>query len=393
MLERQSKLDGLRRWKFEAILQTFPLLLQLALLLFATALSVYLWTVHLSVAIVVLALTSLGFVSYLFLLGSAVLSPNSPFQTPLTDLFAKFVSRIMKPTFLAIRNSTRPLRQQVSWHLWHLRYPFWKLENLIKRSWSPCSHWRVSKTPILPRFASGTRSDPKMMDPPPDYYFSGPSNPARAILWVLQTSADPTLIDCAVEMGIDPDIQWPAEDNIVTPMLTLHYHFISCFDWAWESGRNGQSGYRLQNIRPGMSRRAIQCGKLYCSLRNIARASGTQWTSLTLMPSSSILAEAGDQATLDQLLTVIQLATDSPNWELDWSTPNAIRWALHIIPSLYIGPPNSENTSRHLEYFLDQFPEEHHRALDAATFTNYLCCLCSILGHVNQQVMGQVDKM
>jgi hypothetical protein len=194
-------------------------------------------------------------------------------------------------------------------------------------------------------------------------------------------------------MGIDPDIQWPAEDNIVTPMLTLHYHFISCFDWAWESGRNGQSGYRLQNIRPGMSRRAIQCGKLYCSLRNIARASGTQWTSLTLMPSSSILAEAGDQATLDQLLTVIQLATDSPNWELDWSTPNAIRWALHIIPSLYIGPPNSENTSRHLEYFLDQFPEEHHRALDAATFTNYLCCLCSILGHVNQQVMGQVDKM
>ncbi|KAJ7885506.1 hypothetical protein B0H14DRAFT_2699160 [Mycena olivaceomarginata] len=41
-LERQCKLNGLQKWKFETVLQLFPLLLQLALLLFATALSVYL---------------------------------------------------------------------------------------------------------------------------------------------------------------------------------------------------------------------------------------------------------------------------------------------------------------------------------------------------------------
>ncbi|KAJ6586503.1 hypothetical protein DFH09DRAFT_1308522 [Mycena vulgaris] len=45
-LERQRKLDGLRRWKFDMVLQMFPLLLQLALLLFASALSVYLWSIH-----------------------------------------------------------------------------------------------------------------------------------------------------------------------------------------------------------------------------------------------------------------------------------------------------------------------------------------------------------
>ncbi|KAJ7348098.1 hypothetical protein DFH08DRAFT_1080238 [Mycena albidolilacea] len=56
-LERQRKLDGLRKWKFETILQMFPLLLQFGLLLFSSALSVYLWTIHISLAIIVLGLT------------------------------------------------------------------------------------------------------------------------------------------------------------------------------------------------------------------------------------------------------------------------------------------------------------------------------------------------
>ncbi|KAJ7636761.1 hypothetical protein FB45DRAFT_696717, partial [Roridomyces roridus] len=56
--ERQRKHDGLRRWKFEAIMQMFPLMLQFALLIFGVALSIYLWTVHHVLAITVLAFTS-----------------------------------------------------------------------------------------------------------------------------------------------------------------------------------------------------------------------------------------------------------------------------------------------------------------------------------------------
>ncbi|KAJ7484177.1 hypothetical protein FB451DRAFT_1128290, partial [Mycena latifolia] len=63
-LERQRKFDGLHRWKFDAVLQMFPLLLQVSLLLFAAALSIYLWTVHRSVAIIVLILTSFGSLAY-----------------------------------------------------------------------------------------------------------------------------------------------------------------------------------------------------------------------------------------------------------------------------------------------------------------------------------------
>jgi hypothetical protein len=41
-LDRQRKLDGIRRWRFDLLLQIFPMLLQLALLLFSSVLSFYL---------------------------------------------------------------------------------------------------------------------------------------------------------------------------------------------------------------------------------------------------------------------------------------------------------------------------------------------------------------
>ncbi|KAJ7244307.1 hypothetical protein C8J57DRAFT_987020, partial [Mycena rebaudengoi] len=52
-LERQRKYDGLQRWKFTLVMEMFPLLLQLALLLFSTALSIYLSTISRPIAIVI----------------------------------------------------------------------------------------------------------------------------------------------------------------------------------------------------------------------------------------------------------------------------------------------------------------------------------------------------
>ncbi|KAJ7084699.1 hypothetical protein C8R44DRAFT_544114, partial [Mycena epipterygia] len=80
-LERQHKFDGLRRWKFDLIMHIFPLLLQLSLLLFAVALSIYLWTIHYVIAVIVLGLTSLGLILYTLMVISALTSPDSPFQT------------------------------------------------------------------------------------------------------------------------------------------------------------------------------------------------------------------------------------------------------------------------------------------------------------------------
>ncbi|KAJ7245467.1 hypothetical protein C8J57DRAFT_1725197 [Mycena rebaudengoi] len=71
-LERQRKYDGLQKWKFTLVMEMFPLLLQLALLLFSAALSVYLSTISRLIAIIVIALTSLGALAYISLLISAV---------------------------------------------------------------------------------------------------------------------------------------------------------------------------------------------------------------------------------------------------------------------------------------------------------------------------------
>ncbi|KAJ7670666.1 hypothetical protein DFH06DRAFT_918369, partial [Mycena polygramma] len=67
-LERQRKFDGLRKWRFDAVMQMFPLLLQVGLFLFSAALSIYLWKIHLSLAVVVLSFTAIGSIAYTTLL-------------------------------------------------------------------------------------------------------------------------------------------------------------------------------------------------------------------------------------------------------------------------------------------------------------------------------------
>ncbi|KAJ7670674.1 hypothetical protein DFH06DRAFT_917376, partial [Mycena polygramma] len=71
-LERQRKLDGLCKWKFDAVMQMFPLLLHIGLFLFSAALSIYLWKIHLSLAVIVLSFTAIGSIAYTTLLLSAI---------------------------------------------------------------------------------------------------------------------------------------------------------------------------------------------------------------------------------------------------------------------------------------------------------------------------------
>ncbi|KAJ7909434.1 hypothetical protein B0H13DRAFT_2330376 [Mycena leptocephala] len=88
-LDRQRKLDGIRRWRFDLILQIFPMLLQLPLLLFSSALSFYLWSIHRSVAVIILVLTNLGVFTYIGLLVAAIAFPDCPFQTPLAPFLLR----------------------------------------------------------------------------------------------------------------------------------------------------------------------------------------------------------------------------------------------------------------------------------------------------------------
>ena len=79
---RQRKLDGIVNWYFDHVMQTLPLMLQAALLLLGCALSRYLWEINTTVASVVLSVTLLGLLFYLFIIIAGAASVSCPYQTP-----------------------------------------------------------------------------------------------------------------------------------------------------------------------------------------------------------------------------------------------------------------------------------------------------------------------
>jgi hypothetical protein len=73
---RQEKFDGLSTWHFDAVVQSFPVLLQISLLLFGTALSANLWYEQPSIAWVVIATTAFGFLFYSLTVMACLISPS-----------------------------------------------------------------------------------------------------------------------------------------------------------------------------------------------------------------------------------------------------------------------------------------------------------------------------
>ena len=77
---RERILTGLETWKFGAVMESLPLFLQFALLLFGFALSRYLWEVDRSVSSVVICFTYFGFLFYLIIVTALVFwsTPSPP---------------------------------------------------------------------------------------------------------------------------------------------------------------------------------------------------------------------------------------------------------------------------------------------------------------------------
>jgi hypothetical protein len=84
-------------------MESLPVMLQLALLLFGIALTVYLWDLDVSVAEVVLVVTAFGLAFYGCITWAATIWGDCPFQTPLSILLPK--SRAWPRNFLPLPSS------------------------------------------------------------------------------------------------------------------------------------------------------------------------------------------------------------------------------------------------------------------------------------------------
>lgn len=236
---RQQKFDSLEAWHLDAVLQTFPVLLEISLLLFGISLSSYVWTQQRTITAVIIAATVLGFLFHWCTLLASLLSPDCPFQTPAT-LILRMTGAFMWAVSMVIQKKDRDLHTLSASFLSFLRGITASISKLVQRLLSP-----------KPSNDAGTES---------------------AICWVLATSTDPDDITSAALLI--PTITWSPNSDIASHRQRLRDIFLACFD---AEGR----------LRPSAEDRAVACGRalnhLYLTVLPIGDDSNTQPASQQLM--------------------------------------------------------------------------------------------------------------
>jgi Family of unknown function (DUF6535) len=240
-LERQRKFDGFRKWGFESMIKTLPILLQLSLLLFAAALTIYLWSVHRTIAVVTLSLGSVGLVFYLFFSFSPVFSPDSPFRTPLSAViltiytwFEKFILLVKIEAYLIWVKILLCSRMG-------LRYFFSP----------PGSGDSLESFSITPANRPECRDVPLFQDL--EIPVDDQSLLTSAIIWTLEASTDPAFVASAASAVME--IQQRPQVDLTTSLIRLRDTFTACFQNS-----------RRPPPRSSAERCAIACGRAYYRL-------------------------------------------------------------------------------------------------------------------------------
>ncbi|KAG1722908.1 hypothetical protein EDB19DRAFT_1916411 [Suillus lakei] len=210
---RQQKFDGLEAWHFDAVLQTFPVLLEISLLLFGISLSSYVWTQQRTITSIIIATTVLGFLFYSCTLFASLLSPFCPFQTPAT-LILRMTGAFMWAGSMFFKKNDKDLHTLGASFRSFLRGITTSISKLVQR----------------------------LLNPKP----SGDSRTESAILWVLATSTDPD--DITTAASLIPTITWSSNSDITSHCQRLRDTFLACFD---AEGR----------LRPSAGDRAVACGQ------------------------------------------------------------------------------------------------------------------------------------
>ena len=104
-LDRQRKLDGMATWYFDLVMESLPLLLQVALLLLGCALSLYLLEIDMTVAWAVIGVTMLGVIFYAFIVVAGAIFASCPYQTPGARILRHILYNIL-PSIPGLLHST-----------------------------------------------------------------------------------------------------------------------------------------------------------------------------------------------------------------------------------------------------------------------------------------------
>ena len=228
--DRQRKLNGINTWFFHHVIESLPLMLQAALLLLACALSKYLWEVNTTVAAVVVGVTSLGVLFYLFIVLAGTASVNCPYQTPVATLI-RYSCRSAHSLFLRHSGIPRALARwrddfgsttsSITWFDLTLPFPLiialaidiFKIVQLPLRMVKFALRW-LGRSPIPDQFPDNgiTKLD------------------FHCVSWILQTSSDITIKQLALNFLKEILLPSCLNSSINSTLFVESFNvFINCF--------------------------------------------------------------------------------------------------------------------------------------------------------------------
>ena len=154
---RQQKLGGIVAWYFEHVMELLPLMLQIALLLLGCALSRYLWEINITIASVVIGVTSFGALFYILIIIAGTAFESCPYQTPGAHILRHVLHHYL-PTLcsapsivFAVVSAKCSKFMQNSW----FRALFINWWSLMRRPWYSVSNiaYTLIYLPLPPPFA------------------------------------------------------------------------------------------------------------------------------------------------------------------------------------------------------------------------------------------------
>ena len=298
--DRQRKLDGFEKWYFHLIIESLPVMLQLALLLLGCALSKYLWMTSHTVAGVIAGVTLFGVTLYVFLTLAATFYDACPYQTPpsiLARTLINYVSHGDDAFANSLRSLTAPFPsiEDLRRSLWHLRAGVRRV-----RESSGCISGEPEEIGHIPLTV--------VTSPSPARIFEGYSidwevckAESRCISWILSSTTDIDVIYSAVRFTADT-IWYPEIAGTLSPHVLADL-FLDCL-------LDGQ-------VVPGKEEHASSIGMALASVLS---------THLTMEPENRALKDLCEHIGKN----VRPLFSSKPMYKLVVTTLEFIRDATHM---------------------------------------------------------------
>ena len=379
--ERQAKLVGLHKWGLHLIMDSLPVMLQFALLLFGVALAVYLWDVSISAAEAVTVVTSIGLVFYTCITLLSAIYTDCPFQTPLSILLPMvplWWKEIAAFSRVRWRRSVTSLRFQA--------------ERVAEHGFPRNSMVRIpSNDPNTPTLAGEDipNHDYPMTLSNPIFWRTSPlfvppiqkDIAASAGFWLLENSTDFSAGSAVA--AVFSELQWPSHYHSTTALIRLRDTYVECF--------------REPELKKSTRLKALQSAAAYYVLYH---------TQLIWSASNSLDVEVGGLP--PDLPPDLLLRLHSDKWDGDdvfehllrtedhSDSVTSMRFLSYIAPYWFCGDSDSAIKFRPSRlqtlYELIEVLEEN-RALDPVALTDCFLCAGAVMDFpLHPEDLVRVDK-